>query len=97
MQRIGHLGRTPENLYYFEEKKIEYYQSLQKRIAANVVKCLKPGGALIYITCSVFRKENEEVVAYLENELGLQMQQGGVIKGYDRAADTMFAARLVKV
>ncbi|UYQ91818.1 Fmu (Sun) domain-containing protein [Chitinophaga horti] len=93
----GTWGRTPENLYYFETTKIEHYQSLQKRIASNVVKCLKPGGALVYITCSVFRKENEEVVAYIEKELGLQLQQGGVIKGYDRSADTMFAARFVKV
>ncbi len=93
----GTWGRTPENLYYFDINKIGYYQSLQKRIAANVVKCLKPGGALIYITCSVFREENEEVLEYMVTELGLQAQQAGVIKGYDRAADTMFAARLVKV
>lgn len=92
----GTWGRTPENLYYFEEKKILHYQLLQKQIAANVVSRLKPGGALVYITCSVFRKENEDVVEYLVNELGLQAEQSGIIKGYDRAADTMFAARLIK-
>jgi 16S rRNA (cytosine967-C5)-methyltransferase len=93
----GTWGRSPENLYYFSEESIDTYQDLQKRIAENVVQLLKPGGSLIYITCSVFKKENEEVVKYIEEKTGLKKQEGGVITGYESRADSMFAVRLVKV
>ncbi|SFD10101.1 16S rRNA (cytosine967-C5)-methyltransferase [Chitinophaga sp. CF118] len=92
----GTWARSPENLYYFNEESIDTYQQLQKRIAANVVPLLKQGGSLIYITCSVFSKENEDVVAFLEETTGLTKQEGGIIPGYEGRADSMFAVRLIK-
>ncbi|PSL25495.1 16S rRNA (cytosine967-C5)-methyltransferase [Chitinophaga ginsengisoli] len=92
----GTWGRTPESLSFFSEKQITEYQQLQKKIAANVVQLLKPGGTLIYITCSVFRKENEEVVKFLEEGSGLKIQEGGVIAGYEQRADSMFAVKMLK-
>jgi 16S rRNA (cytosine967-C5)-methyltransferase len=82
-------------VYYFNEESIDHYQQLQKRIAKSVIPLLKPGGSLIYITCSVFSKENEEVIAYLET-MGVKKAEGGVITGYNDRADSMFAVRLVK-
>lgn len=93
----GTWGRTPEMLYFFDEHKISNYTKLQKAIASNVVKYLKPGKPLIYITCSVFKQENEEVVSYLEENLSLKLEKMEVIKGYKDKADTMFVARLMKV
>jgi 16S rRNA (cytosine967-C5)-methyltransferase len=93
----GTWGRTPEMLYFFDEHKISNYTRLQKAIAANVVKYLKPGKPLIYITCSVFKQENEEVISYLEENLSLKLEKMEVIKGYKDKADTMFVARLIKV
>ena len=41
---------------------------LQSRILANQANYVKPGGMLIYSTCTVLRRENEEVVkAFLES------------------------------
>lgn len=91
----GTWGRTPENLCFFKEEQIKEFQQLQQSIAGNVVKLLKPGGSLIYITCSVFRGENEEVVAHLEKTTGLKKQEGGVIAGYEKGADSMFAVKMV--
>jgi 16S rRNA (cytosine967-C5)-methyltransferase len=92
----GTWGRTPEMLYFFEGHKVKYFNGLQKAIAANVVKYLKQGKYLIYITCSVFKEENEDVVDYLQKELGLQLETKEVIKGYGEKADTMFVSRLIK-
>ena len=92
----GTWGRTPEMLYYFEPHKISYFSKLQQNIATNVVKYLKEGKPLIYITCSVFKQENEEVIAYLVDHLPLKLEQMELIKGYNHKADTMFVARLVK-
>lgn len=92
----GTWGRTPEMLTTFEEHKVAYFNKLQKSIAEGVVKYLKEGKPLIYITCSVFKQENEDVVDYLQKELGLSLERMEVIKGYQDKADTMFAARLIK-
>jgi 16S rRNA (cytosine967-C5)-methyltransferase len=61
----GTWGRTPEMIAQFMPTKIDFFQRLQKGIAQNVVKYLKPGKPLIYITCSAFKGENEDVVDYL--------------------------------
>ncbi|MDB4926936.1 RsmB/NOP family class I SAM-dependent RNA methyltransferase [Mucilaginibacter sp.] len=90
----GTWGRTPEMISQFEPQKIEFFQRLQKTIAVNVVKFLKPGKPLIYITCSAFKAENEEVVDYLVKECGLKLEEVKVLKGYEGKADSMFVARL---
>ena len=92
----GTWGRTPEMLYYFDAHKISYFSKLQTAIAGNVVKYLKTGKPLVYITCSVFKQENEEVVAWIVENLPLQLEKMEVIKGYKDKADTMFIARFIK-
>ena len=89
----GTWGRTPEMISQFVDFKSKGFQNLQKTIASNVVKYLKPGKALIYITCSVFKEENEEIVDFLIKEHGLKLEMQDVLKGYESKADTMFVAR----
>lgn len=92
----GTWGRTPEMISQFSEGRIAGFQQLQQNIARNVVKYLKPGKPLIYITCSVFKEENEEMVRFLQEELKLELEQLEVLKGFIRKADSMFIARLIK-
>jgi len=92
----GTWGRTPEMISQFDASKIEFFQGLQQRIARNVVKYLKPGKPFVYITCSVFKAENEDVVDFMVKELGLKVEEQMVLKGYGNKADTMYIARLVK-
>lgn len=90
----GTWGRTPEMISQFEEFNVKSFQNLQKKIAVNTVKYLKPGKPLIYITCSVFKEENEEMVDFIVKELGFKLEIMQYIKGYEHKADTMFVARL---
>jgi 16S rRNA (cytosine967-C5)-methyltransferase len=92
----GTWGRTPEQLYYFDKKKIEEYAVLQKKIVSNVLPYLKPGGHFLYITCSVYKKENEAIVDFIKENFRFQLIKSEVLKGYDKKADTMFAALLQK-
>lgn len=91
----GTWGRTPEMISQFAEFKILGFQNLQKTIAGNVIRYLKPGKPLIYITCSVFKEENEDVVDYLQKEYHLKLEASEVIKGWDKKSDTMYVARLI--
>ncbi len=88
----GTWSRTPEQLYFFQERKIEEYSALQKRIVSNAIAQLQPAGSFVYITCSVFKKENEEVAMYITENFHLQLKQMEVLRGYDKKADSMFVA-----
>lgn len=90
----GTWGRTPEMIAQFEPQKIEFFQKLQQTIAQNIIKFLKPGKPLIYITCSAFKAENEDVVEFLVKQCGMKLEEQATLKGYEHKADTMFVARL---
>lgn len=90
----GTWGRTPEQLAYFDESRVDDYASLQKKIVSNTIPRVKPGGYFLYITCSVFKKENEDLVESIKKDFDLELVKMAVLKGYDKKADTMFAALL---
>jgi len=91
----GTWQRTPEMLTCFNENSIQHFSATQKKLIAAVRPFLKAGGRLIYVTCSVFRKENEEVISHSE-ENGFRLESSEWFKGYESRADTLFAARLIK-
>jgi 16S rRNA (cytosine967-C5)-methyltransferase len=93
----GTWSRTPEMLSCFNESEIEKYSAIQKEILKNVTPYIKKGKPLIYITCSVFKNENEDIVDFAINNLGFQLDKMELIKGYDKKVDTLFAARLIRL
>jgi 16S rRNA (cytosine967-C5)-methyltransferase len=88
----GTWSRTPEQLRYFDRTEIERYSTLQKQILGNVIPTISGGGYLLYITCSVFKKENEEIVNYVRQIFSLTLVRMELLKGYNSQADTLFAA-----
>jgi len=88
----GTWGRTPERLSFFTDKEIDSYSQLQKKIVTAAIPCLQTGGYFLYITCSVFKKENEDMVDFIQSNLSAELIKMEVLKGYTMKADTMFAA-----
>lgn len=88
----GTWSRTPEQLFFFNSNEMERYATLQKKIVDHALPALRKGGFFLYITCSVFRKENEEVVEHIIRHHSLTLVQSGYAKGYEEKADTLFAA-----
>lgn len=88
----GTWSRTPEQLYFFKKKAIDVYAEMQQQIVSNVIPHLQENGIFIYITCSVFKKENEAVVNFIKEKFHLQLLQMELLKGYDKKADSMFTA-----
>jgi 16S rRNA (cytosine967-C5)-methyltransferase len=89
----GTWARTPEELYFFRPVRIAFHAARQQAILSHLHSRLAPGGQLIYITCSVFNKENEEMTRYVESGLGLIRKESGYLAGWGRRSDTLFAAR----
>ena len=90
----GTWARSPEQLSSFDEKLIEAYSEKQKKIVGNALKNLGRNSPLIYITCSVFSKENEENIKYFTENFDLTLETSAYIKGYEHGADSMFVAVL---
>jgi 16S rRNA (cytosine967-C5)-methyltransferase len=88
----GTWSRTPEQLFFFKQEAIAQYSEKQKSIVSNAVPLLRNDGAFVYITCSVFKKENEEVVDFIREKFKLELVQQELLKGYDKKADSMFVA-----
>ena len=88
----GTWASTPENLTSFDTTDIYLYAEKQFSIVKNALPFLKEEGKLIYVTCSIFTKENEEVQAKITKELGLKCTNSFYIKGYEMQGDNFFIA-----
>lgn len=90
----GTWSRTPEQFHYFDESRIEWYATLQRSIVVNSMAHLKRDGYLVYITCSVFKEENEMNIERLLSKYELDLIAQKVIPGYNERADSMFISIL---
>jgi 16S rRNA (cytosine967-C5)-methyltransferase len=88
----GTWSRTPEQLTFSHKKDIDKYAALQKKIIENTVSHLGNKGYFLYITCSVFKKENEENVAFIQKKFQLNLLRMEYLKGYEIQADSLFVA-----
>ena len=59
---LGTLRRNPDLKWRQSPGAIEELQAKQGAILASAARLLKPGGRLVYATCSLLRAENEAVV-----------------------------------
>lgn len=53
---------------YWSEKNIIAHAKLQRRLLRSAVACLKPGGTLVYSTCTLAPEENESMIEWLITE-----------------------------
>ena len=61
----GTWGRHPEGKWRCTPDMVTETAALQRRLLDRAVSLAAPGGVVVYSTCSVFREENEKVVAYV--------------------------------
>lgn len=59
----GTWTRKPESKWRLDWQKLDSLSALQKKLLGHAVKVCKPGGYVLYITCSLLKPENENVVA----------------------------------
>ena len=55
-------AEDPDSVGYWSKRKIEEMSHKQKGLLLNAARLLKPGGILVYATCTFAPEENEEVV-----------------------------------
>jgi 16S rRNA (cytosine967-C5)-methyltransferase len=83
----GTLARNPEIKWRLELSDIQSFPPLQRHILKNALNYLKPGGKLVYSTCSLELEENQAVVA------DLPVKETHVwLPGHNSSGDGFFAA-----
>jgi 16S rRNA (cytosine967-C5)-methyltransferase len=58
---LGTLRRNPDLKWRQSPKSVEELQAKQTAILTSAARLLKPGGRLVYATCSLLQAENEDV------------------------------------
>lgn len=59
------LGQRPQLQTKANIKEIQSFPVIQRKLLSNAVKLLKPGGTLVYSTCTIVPEENEEMVKWI--------------------------------
>lgn len=59
---VGTVRRNPWQKWNITESLVRHYAEKQKNILQFNSQFVKPGGKLVYATCSLFRQENDDVV-----------------------------------
>ncbi|GGA10861.1 RsmB/NOP family class I SAM-dependent RNA methyltransferase [Neptunicoccus cionae] len=71
----GAWRRNPEGKWRLDADGLDALQKLQTEVLAKASKCVVPGGALAYGTCSLLPRENSEVVnGFLNSHSDYELQ-----------------------
>lgn len=61
----GMFRKSPAIMKNWEQYGVDYYNDLQKEIILDAAKMLKPGGLMLYSTCTFSPEENEGTMKFL--------------------------------
>ncbi|GAA3636270.1 RsmF rRNA methyltransferase first C-terminal domain-containing protein [Lactobacillus hamsteri] len=70
----GMFRKNPEAIEYWSPEYVQTCQDRQQEILEQAVKMLKPGGKLIYSTCTFSPEEDEEIVSWLVKNYKMEIQ-----------------------
>jgi len=107
---LGTLAKKPDIKWKREREDITVLADLQKKILESAAKILKPGGVLVYSTCTIEPEENvENIQWFLDNHPEFEIDpadkylpedicKGGFMEIFPHVhyMDGAFAARLIK-
>ncbi|MGG7212248.1 RsmB/NOP family class I SAM-dependent RNA methyltransferase [Clostridium nigeriense] len=80
----------------WNKRRLEYYPKLQKKLIDSAYNALKPGGTMVYSTCTLNTFENEEVIHYiLEKYKDLRLEKininlSNIIRGRVKYDDKIY-------
>ncbi|MBD3725175.1 MAG: RsmB/NOP family class I SAM-dependent RNA methyltransferase [Flavobacteriaceae bacterium] len=66
---LGVLKRNPDSKWKLKPEFVENIKKTQAEVLENYSKIVKPGGKLVYATCSVLPSENQEQIKHFLNSV----------------------------
>lgn len=94
---LGVLRKKSDIKYRMSVEAEEELVRLQREIVQTVAHYVKPGGTLLYSTCTIHRAENEDNVAwFLEQNPQFELERMQQIFPAETLGDGFFLARLIR-
>ncbi len=93
---LGTLKRQPDLKWRFKPAQLERVRSIQKELLATYSTMLKPGGRLVYATCSILPSENRAAVDSLIEKGGFTLIEERPVSPAATGFDGFYAAALMK-
>ncbi|WP_445385318.1 RsmB/NOP family class I SAM-dependent RNA methyltransferase [Robiginitalea sp. IMCC44478] len=94
---LGVLRRNPDAKWKLKEGFVNEVCGLQQSLLSDYSKMVKPGGKLVYATCSILPLENQlQVSEFLKSEAGLEftLEEERTISVSETGFDGFYMARL---
>ena len=86
---LGIIRKKPD-IRYKDPKPLEGLPRVQKAILDNVCRYVRPGGVLLYATCTLLERENEDVVrAFLDKHKDFTLERFQVPGDFEGAREGM--------
>ncbi len=89
---LGILRKKPEIRFKTSEQITALYD-IQKKVLENAARYVKKGGILLYSTCTLNKKENEERLADFLGDSSFALEAEKLIMPYERDSDGFYIAR----
>ena len=94
---IGVLKRNPDTKWKLKPEFLDRIRNTQREILESYSRLVKPGGKLVYATCSVFPSENENQIKwFLEKNTDFVFEEEKIILAHQTGYDGFYMARLKK-
>jgi NOL1/NOP2/sun family putative RNA methylase len=90
---LGTLHKNPEILSWWTPNHCIRLASSQRALITSAVRALKPGGILVYSTCTLTPEENEEIIDFALGEFPLDAEPFEIPGLITRPALTAFNGR----
>ena len=93
---IGVLRRNPDDKWKLTKERIDTLIKIQQDIIQEYSRMVKPGGVLVYATCSILPSENDnQIAAFLAGNDQFELEKKQTIYP-SQGSDGYFMARLIK-
>lgn len=79
----GTVEKNPRVMDIWKDDKVAPLIRLQKDLLREAARLLRPGGVVVYSTCTTDVEENEKQVIFAREELGLELEPLGDVPGFD--------------
>ena len=92
---LGDLSHKPEIRLHVTPESLDELTAVQKELLEQSSRCLKPGGILVYSTCTLNRKENEkQVEQFLARHPEFELIEAMTMFPFEQQSDGFYAAKL---
>lgn len=94
---LGVMGKKRDIKYHVTPESLESLTELQKQIVDSSWQYVKEGGVLMYSTCTIHKKENQEMVRWICENYPFELEEERqILPGFVKA-DGFYYARLRRI